>query len=213
VARSIKEFWRRWHISLSSWFKDYLYIPLGGNRLGRHRTYVNLFIVFFVTGLWHGASWTFVVWGLVHGLFLVIEKLTNQRFPDRLPVFLQHIYTLFVVMMAWVLFRADTFGYAADYYKTLFGFTEVATDPLILHTLISNQYLLFLGVGVLASVNVFKNATRLTMRWPAFAKYYNRPWVYSALQLADSLYLLILFSVCTMYLLANTYNPFIYYRF
>lgn len=213
VARSIKEFWRRWHISLSSWFKDYLYIPLGGNRLGRHRTYVNLFIVFFVTGLWHGASWTFVVWGLVHGLFLVIEKLTNQRFPDRLPVFLQHIYTLFVVMMAWVLFRADTFGYAAYYYKTLFGFTEVATDPLILHTLISNQYLLFLGVGVLASVNVFKNATRLTMRWPAFAKYYNRPWVYSALQLADSLYLLILFSVCTMYLLANTYNPFIYYRF
>jgi alginate O-acetyltransferase complex protein AlgI len=121
VARSIKEFWRRWHISLSSWFKDYLYIPLGGNRLGRHRTYVNLFIVFFVTGLWHGASWTFVVWGLVHGSFLVIEKLTDQRFPDRLPVFLQHIYTLFVVMMAWVLFRADTFGYAADFSKLCLG--------------------------------------------------------------------------------------------
>jgi hypothetical protein len=95
----------------------------------------------------------------------------------------------------------------------LFGFTDVATDPLILHTLISNQYLLFLGVGLLASVNVFKNATRLTMHWPAFARYYNRPWVYSTLQLADSLYLLILFSACTMYLLANTYNPFIYYRF
>jgi alginate O-acetyltransferase complex protein AlgI len=213
IAKSIKEFWRRWHISLSSWFKDYLYIPLGGNRLGLHRTYINLFIVFFVTGLWHGASWNFVVWGLVHGLFLVIEKLTEKHFPHKLPSLLQHGYTLFVVMMAWVLFRADNFAIAANYYAALFGFTDAVTDPLFLNRLINYQYMFFLLLGVMASFNVFKSAARLSASWPPFGRYLKRPWFSTSLQIADSLYLLVLFSMCAMYLLAKTYNPFIYYRF
>ncbi|MCK5775816.1 MAG: MBOAT family protein, partial [Bacteroidales bacterium] len=106
ISKSIQEFWRRWHISLSSWFRDYLYIPLGGNRIGVVRTYINLFIVFFVTGLWHGSSWNFVVWGLVHGFFIVIERIGFKNVLAKTPAIISTSYTLFIAMMAWVLFRA-----------------------------------------------------------------------------------------------------------
>ena len=108
AARSITEFWRRWHISLSSWFRDYLYIPLGGNRCGRVRNYVNLVTVFFLCGLWHGASWTFAAWGLFHGAFLVLERMKAGRMIDSLWSPVRHLYTLLVVSVGWVLFRADT---------------------------------------------------------------------------------------------------------
>ena len=120
ISQSIREFWRRWHISLSNWFRDYLYIPLGGNQRGRARGYANLVIVFLLCGLWHGASWPFVVWGIWHGLFLVAERAGLDTLLARLGP-LRHLYALAAVMGGWVLFRCETFTHALDYYAALFG--------------------------------------------------------------------------------------------
>src|SRR6185369_8202715 len=139
IANSIQEFWRRWHISLSSWFRDYLYIPLGGNRVSPARRYANLLTVFFLCGLWHGASWNFVIWGLWHGSFLVIERLRHSRNqpPDhpitRLPnsgvlswPIWPHVYTLLVVMSGWVFFRAETLPGAIAFFRAMAGLTDAA---------------------------------------------------------------------------------------
>jgi len=123
ISKSLREFWRRWHISLSSWFKNYLYLPLGGNREGDFRTYINLGIVFFLTGLWHGASWNFVLWGLIHGLFMIIERLVD--FENRkLPSILKHGYLLFVVGLSWIMFRVDSISEAKNYIQQLFCFSS-----------------------------------------------------------------------------------------
>ena len=122
VARSIREFWRRWHISLSTWFRDYVYISLGGNRKGNLQTYLNLFIVFFVTGLWHGSSWNFVIWGLFHGAFLILERLFLGRILKNLWRPLQHIYTLLVVIVGWVFFRIENLSDAILLLKRMFLF-------------------------------------------------------------------------------------------
>ena len=120
ISRNIQEFWRRWHISLSQWFKDYLYIPLGGNRKGKIRTYINLLIVFFLTGLWHGSSWNFIFWGIFHGVFLIIERLGLKKVLEKTPKILQHLYTMIIVIIGWVFFRADNFIFALKYLKILF---------------------------------------------------------------------------------------------
>ncbi|HEV7229966.1 MAG TPA: MBOAT family O-acyltransferase, partial [Bacteroidia bacterium] len=119
LARSIKEFWRRWHISLSTWFRDYVYVPLGGNRKGAARTYMNLMLVFFLTGLWHGASWNFVIWGFLHGFFLILERLFLGKWLERLPG-LNLCYTLFVVLNAWVFFNAKDLHYALNYIRMMY---------------------------------------------------------------------------------------------
>jgi alginate O-acetyltransferase complex protein AlgI len=126
ISQSIKEFWRRWHISLSTWFRDYLYFPLGGNRRGEWRTCLNLVIVFFLCGLWHGASWTFVVWGLYHGFFLVLERTRFGGWVAGMPRLLRHGYALVVVMAGWVLFRADTFGHAITFLANMAGVSSGA---------------------------------------------------------------------------------------
>jgi alginate O-acetyltransferase complex protein AlgI len=125
ISRPVQEFWRRWHMSLSSWFKDYLYIPLGGNRKGAARTYVNLLIVFLATGFWHGASWSFVVWGVYHGVFLMLERGAFGRALKKLPRALSLIYTLLVVLFGWVIFRAEDLQAAGAYVARLFDFTTL----------------------------------------------------------------------------------------
>src|SRR5690554_2397263 len=112
ISKNIREFWRRWHISLSSWFRDYLYIPLGGNQRGKYRTYVNLSIVFILTGFWHGATWSFVFWGVFHGFFMVMERLFLGDLLKKVPALLNRIYTLLVVLIAWVFFRIESFSEA-----------------------------------------------------------------------------------------------------
>ncbi len=129
LARSITEFWRRWHISLSTWFRDYLYIPLGGNRAGAFKTYRNLLIVFFLCGLWHGASWNFVIWGLLHGLFLVMERAFKFRGNSAVGT----LYTLFVVMLAWVFFRSPDLPSALSFTGGLFGIGEAGTKVIATH--------------------------------------------------------------------------------
>ena len=151
ISKSIQEFWRRWHISLSTWFKEYLYIPLGGNRKGAIRTYINLFIVFLVTGLWHGASYTFVIWGLFHGFFSIIERLFLGKYLKKNPVKpLNYIYTMLVVMVGWVLFRCDTLGQALRLIKNMFIYKESVGYSLMYF--LSTENIIILIIAIVISV-------------------------------------------------------------
>ena len=156
IARSIKDFWRRWHISLSTWFRDYLYIPLGGNRLGTSRTMVNLFLVFFLCGLWHGASWNFIAWGIFHGLLLSLERIKIiESAMNKLPVLMTHLYTLLMVMFGWVLFRSPTLDYAIEYFIAMFSFDrEKYMDVYLLNTL-NNETFIAMSLGIIISAPIY----------------------------------------------------------
>jgi len=201
ISRSVQEFWRRWHISLSTWFRDYLYIPLGGNRKGRLRTYVNLLIVFFLTGLWHGASWNFIVWGMFHGFFLILERLNLFRLPERFN-FLKRFYLLLVVIVGWVIFRAEDLGYAIGYIETLFAFTKGTYEYPYLF--LNTYTLMVIVLGVLFSAPLRAAAVKyLAMRLP------NRNWAFAM----EHVIYVSLFILSLLELAQTTYNPFIYFRF
>ncbi len=200
-ATSIRDFWHRWHISLSEWFKDYLYIPLGGNRKGRARTCVNKIIVFFCTGLWHGASWTFVLWGLWHGLFLLLEQYIPRL--GKLPKVLGNLYTLLVVCVGFVLFRADTLAQGAYFIRQMFtGFTFTAASTSLVWQQLTPFFLCMLVVAVVAAAPIRPLADRIR-------KVKEQAPVRSFLCAASVVVLL----WCLLRLSADTYNPFIYFRF
>ena len=202
ISKSIKEFWRRWHISLSTWFRDYLYIPLGGNKKGVERTYFNLFIVFFITGLWHGATFNFIIWGLFHGVFIVMERLGFEKILKRFG-FLGHIYTLFIVVMAWVVFKLPTLPEALSFYKLLFTFSpEVYTVQL--RDLIGKESALTLLLAVIFSMPIALVASKIQLKNPSVLLFFES---------SKSLLYIIVFILCIMTLASSTYNPFIYYRF
>ncbi|RKN82778.1 MBOAT family O-acyltransferase [Ulvibacterium marinum] len=201
ISQSIQEFWRRWHISLSSWFRDYLYIPLGGNRKGVSRTYINLIIVFFITGLWHGASWNFVIWGLYHGFFLILERLFLGNFLSKAPKLVSHVYTLLVVLFGWVLFRAETLEEAMVYMKGMF-ITSTMGNELVFQYL--NLYFVFVLVLALAFSTPIKNYfSNLVSNHISKSK--QRIIVYPIV--------LFLFFFTILELAESNYNPFIYFRF
>ncbi|MCD4654222.1 MBOAT family protein, partial [bacterium] len=207
IARSIKDFWRRWHISLSTWFRDYLYIPLGGSRGGKFRTYFNLWIVFVLCGLWHGAGWNFIVWGILHGVYLVLERLGLGRLLERLWRPLQHIYVLGLVMIGWVFFRTDTLGDAWIYLKTLVAFQGPDTVPAEILFLYNPSRLIFLACSVLfcfpigkwfkGKMQSFTGKTQLSIYLEGL--YY--------------MLLLAIFVISLASIASNTYQPFIYFRF
>ncbi|MAX79168.1 MAG: membrane-bound O-acyltransferase family protein [Crocinitomicaceae bacterium] len=194
-SKSIQEFWRRWHISLSTWFRDYLYIPLGGNRRGVRRTYANLLTVFFLTGLWHGASWNFVFWGLFHGFFLLIERIGFGKILKKMPI-LGHIYTILVVMIGWMLFRLEHFSDFIAYMQGVFSFSFSNVSDLL-----SKQQALMMILGILFSVKWISKPLNISPKW----KKITVP--------AYQLVLLVLFVLCCLDIATSTYNPFIYYRF
>jgi alginate O-acetyltransferase complex protein AlgI len=209
IARSVTEFWRRWHISLSSWFRDYLYIPLGGNRHGAARTYRNLVLVFLLCGLWHGAAWTFVVWGLMHGAFLVLERLGLGRALSAGPRALGHLWTLTVVLAAWVVFRAESLGGAGEVFAALTGATGVGAAEL--GSIVDARHLVALAAGVVGSMPV---AAWLTARLEAWRASSSQPEVVLALTLgARNVVLAVLFLLSAAALSSGTHNPFIYFRF
>ena len=195
-ATSVQDFWRRWHISLSTWFRDYLYIPLGGNRKGAARTYFNLFTVFVLCGVWHGAAWNFVVWGVYHGLGLVVERAGFGKVVKRLPAWLGNAYLLLFVIVGWVIFRAPDLGYACSYLGNMFGGSDAAfrsfAGSLKFLTL---DRMFLLGLGCVASYPVFRS---LAARTP------------EALRLVGSG---ALFVVAYLLAIASAYSPFIYFRF
>jgi alginate O-acetyltransferase complex protein AlgI len=213
ISRSIREFWKRWHISLTNWFRDYLYIPLGGNRKGNERTYVNLFIVFLLTGLWHGASWSFVAWGLLHGTFMVIEKIGFDKLLIRLWKPLQHAYTLFVVIMAWVLFRADDFTYAWGYYKAMFSVRSIQLNYNVLDIFLNDQVYFLLIIAVISStriwVVIYDRLEKLTRLFNANQINITRVIFTFALLF----FILCIMLLSSTSLISSTYNPFIYFRF
>jgi alginate O-acetyltransferase complex protein AlgI len=213
VSRSIQEFWRRWHISLSTWFRDYLYIPLGGNRTGKARMYFNLVMVFFLCGLWHGASWNFVIWGMFHGFFSVIERFPLGKRLTQGPRLVAHVYTLLVVMVAWVFFRAETLPVAMAYLKAMAGFAQGAGTEWRLGLFISPRFIAaFVAavIGVLPFVPWVKGLRErhLTgVRLGALA-------VDDGLESLVSLVVLpTVFILCAMSLASGTHNPFIYFQF
>ena len=201
-SATITEFWRRWHISLSTWFKEYLYIPLGGNREGTLKTYRNLMIVFFLTGLWHGASWNFVIWGLFHGTFLVLERI----FPiEKILHFrlLKSIYTLLVVIVAWVFFRAETLGSAWAYLNRMF----VPYDMESYSKYLSNEFV-YVAVLALASCGFGAMLYRRL-----FALIGRENWGNAVVRAVNPAFCAVIAYFSVLLLASNTYNPFIYFRF
>lgn len=197
ISISIREFWRRWHISLSTWFKEYLYIPLGGNRKGKIRTFLNLFIVFLVTGLWHGANYTFIIWGLWHGLFSILERLFfRKRNLNRIVLNIgAHIYTILVVIIGWVIFRSDSILEAIEIIANMFVYKRNIGYNLMAFVGIKEFVLIIGGIIICIIEPLLKKNNNFTL------KYIEIPAV------------IIIMCVSIIYLIGNTYNPFIYFRF
>ena len=204
IANSIKDFWRRWHISLSTWFRDYLYIPLGGNRTSSSLMYRNLFIVFFATGLWHGASWNFIIWGLMHGLFLVAEKLFLEKTLSKLWKPIGHIYTLLIVMIGWVFFRSEDLPYAIEFLEKMF-FLKPDGDQIVytLNHFVNKQTIVVGILGIVFSLPVF----------PYFQNIFKNISNRNLINVPYYMGLVVLLYIVMMYLSVETYNPFIYFRF
>ncbi|MGE4012794.1 MAG: MBOAT family protein, partial [Alphaproteobacteria bacterium] len=209
IAQSIAEFWRRWHMTLSAWFRDYVYIPLGGNRRGSARTYFNLLTVFVLCGLWHGAAWNFLAWGLCHGACLILERGAFGRALARARRPARHLYVLLVVFGAWVLFRADGFDHAANYYAALFGGADGDPRRNPIEAYLHAELWLALALGAVMATPLPARAAawigrQLTARGGAGAL------------VADSARiggLLVVFVVASAYVAGGAYNPFIYFRF
>ncbi|MDJ0669325.1 MAG: MBOAT family O-acyltransferase [Desulfobacterales bacterium] len=210
ISKSIREFWRRWHMTLSSWFRDYLYIPLGGNRKGKYRTVFNLFLVFALCGLWHGASLSFLIWGMYHGIFICLERFF-PKFTNRLPSFFLHAYTTMVILIGWVFFRAEDLDAAGDYLKAmLWGATKQSYESNEVW-LLANGYVLpiTLLAAFVLSTPVFQHLHRKFKNYCLNGK----PVPVILLLLGRNCWVLILFFLCLMPLYGATYNAFIYFRF
>ena len=190
ISRSLTEFWRRWHITLSTWFREYVYIPLGGNRKGELRTYINLFIVWFLTGFWHGASWNFVLWGLFFFIMLSIEKRSLHKVLDKHYMF-SHIYSLLLIAMSWMIFAITDMSSLMLFFKSLFSF-KFSDDILYF----GRNYIVVILIGCILSTPVLKNVYEKNKRKP--------------LGIIFSIAVLI---VSVAYLTDATYNPFLYFRF
>lgn len=197
ISRSIKEFWRRWHISLSNWFRDYVYIPLGGNRNGH--TYRNLFIVFLITGLWHGASWTFVLWGVWHGIFLILERGFWGKIVDRIPNLIKHLYALFVVAFGWILFRADNIEQAFIYIRNLVAHDAYAT--MYFNFYLSNWNIMIITLSIVLCCPLKKLSI--------YTKMSNKKWF----GIVSDVLTGICYISCIVFLSGTKFNPFIYFQF
>lgn len=204
IAKSIKEFWRRWHISLSTWFRDYLYIPLGGSRVSKPRLYFNLITVFFITGLWHGASWNFVIWGLFHGLFLIIERVGFGRILEKTWKPIAHLYTLLIVIIAWVFFRAENLNLALRYLKSMFVGNE--HPKLFPDVYLNIEVWLSLFIAILFSFPTYRFIQDKMLTHKKLKSN-------QLFQISYAVFLIGIFLFSIALISADTYNPFIYFRF
>lgn len=200
VAKSITDFWRRWHISLSTWFRDYVYIPLGGNRVSKFKWLRNILVVWLLTGLWHGASWNFILWGVYYGIILMIEKVFLGRIIEKLPKVLQHIYALFFIIIGWVIFRVEDFSQMGIVLQKMFTWQASGIiDNIVLNFAIFSS-LPYVLMGIIGSVPLLARI-RERKRNTIFYQIVSNIWIFG----------IFILSIC--FLLVATYNPFIYFRF
>jgi len=212
IANSITDFWRRWHITLSNWFRDYLYIPMGGNRVPPLRLYFNLLTVFFLCGLWHGATWSFVIWGLFHGAFLIIERVGLLRWLERVGPW-RHLYVLLVVMVGWVFFNARDLTQATTYLSVMFGLRHGSGLEYNLGLYLNPALLLALGAGLLGSMPIIpllRKAWERAAQREAESGGLVLEWIGRGASVA---LLMVIYIGCTMMSAHGSYSPFIYYRF
>ena len=203
ISKSITEFWRRWHMSLSSWFRDYVYIPLGGNRKGTIILVRNIFIVWALTGIWHGANWTFVIWGLMFGIMLIIEKLFLTKHLEKTPSILQRIYVLFTVMISFIIFNANSIGEAWNNIIGLFGANgESLINASTVYYL--KSYLVVLVIAIIGSTPLLKNIIE---------KLKTKTNANKIINLLEPIAMASILIIVTAYLVDNSYNPFLYFRF
>lgn len=201
ISKSVTEFWRRWHMTLGTWFKDYVYIPLGGNRVSKIKWIRNIFVVWFLTGLWHGASWNFILWGVLYGVLLMIEKLGLLKKLENIPAFLSRIYVMFVVIIGFVIFNSTDLKVALDNILGLFGVgaTAIINHDTIYYLL---NYLPIFILGIIFSTPIVKNiVTKVKKKLPAI------------INLAEPVILAILLIICISFLIDGSFNPFLYFRF
>ena len=203
ISKSITEFWRRWHMSLSSWFRDYVYIPLGGNRKETIILVRNIFIVWALTGIWHGANWTFVIWGLMYGIMLIIEKLLLTKHLEKMPSILQRIYVLFTVMISFIIFNANSIGEALNNIIGLFGANgESLINASTVYYL--KSYLVVLVIAIIGSTPLLKNIIE---------KLKTKTNANKIINLLEPIAMASILTIVTAYLVDNSYNPFLYFRF
>ena len=202
ISKSITEFWRRWHISLSSWFKDYVYIPLGGSREGTFKLIRNILIVWLLTGLWHGSEWTFILWGTFIGILLVIEKLLLNKYIEKLPSIVRRIYTLFIIMISFIIFSGSNINESFNNIIGLFNFSNPFINKFTIHYL--KDYGLVLIIAIFLSTPILKNT---------IIKLKENKKINNIINILEIIVLLILLVIVTSYLIDSSYNPFLYFRF
>lgn len=199
IATSVTDFWRRWHISLSSWFRDYIYIPLGGNRVSKIKWLRNILIVWLLTGLWHGAAWNFILWGLYFGILLIIEKVFLNKYLQKLPKILSRIYVLGIVMISFIIFSGENMGQVM---QNIGGLVGCGGQPLISLESIYyfKSYFVVLVVAMIGATPILKNIV-------------NSEKVHKIMNAVEPIYLLLTFVICTSYIIDGSFNPFLYFRF
>lgn len=205
VSRSITEFWRRWHISLGSWFRDYVYIPLGGNRVSKSRHIFNIAAVWILTGIWHGASWNFVLWGVYFGIILIFEKLFLLKLFEKIPTVFKHIYSLILIIIGWVIFRCEDITAIGTYLARMFNFSQHSIDNEFIYILLNNK--LAFAACIVASIPASGLMKKLVKRIKN-KNLYDFVYYYPA-----GLFSMALFLLSILYLVNSTFNPFIYFRF
>lgn len=198
TSLSITEFWRRWHISLSSWFRDYIYIPLGGNRVGKMRQILNIMIVWCLTGFWHGTQWNFIIWGLYYGILLILEKLVFKKLLEKLPKVIRYLYTALLVLVGWVIFNLVDFSQMTLALKMMFSFVPTDFTTVI-----------FQNFDILCSIVFLPVAFIAMLPWSKKIHLKNSV----AAELAQNIWCMVLFALSIMFILSASYNPFIYFRF
>ena len=199
IATSITDFWRRWHISLSSWFRDYIYIPLGGNRVSKLKWIRNIIIVWMLTGLWHGAEWNFVIWGLYFGVLLIIEKVFLLKWLQKIPKVISRIYTLFIVMISFIIFNGEGISTILENIGGLFKFLSI---PLITNESMYylKSYIIVIILGIIGATPICKNIL-------------TNEKLKKIVNILEPIYLLLIFIICTSYIVDGSFNPFLYFRF